>query len=116
MDGVLEEFINESNRRKQMIEKSAKTMLFHFNKKHLEDSTIPMWVLIFSGETFYVNHVDCQVPWSTKERLEHSSTKGAITIKDALITINDENEATITNLTEVDKTRLKNIERGITRV
>lgn len=62
-------------------------MVFHFNKKHLEDSSIPMWVLKAHGETYYVNHVDCNKPWSTKETPDNPSTKGAIKIKKCLLSI-----------------------------
>ncbi len=90
--------------------------MFHFNKKHLEDQTIPMWVLKFHGETLYVNHVDCSVPWSTKETPDNNHTKGSIKVKDVLLQISDTNEATISNLTLVDKYRLRNQKLGITRV
>jgi hypothetical protein len=99
-----------------MLEIAAKDVVFHFNKKHLEDSTIPMWILKFKGESFYVNHVDCQTEWSTKETPDNAHTKGAIKIKHCLVTIDDENCATITKLTESDKKRLQNKDKGITRV
>lgn len=91
-------------------------MVFHFNKKHLEDQSIPMWVLKTQGETYYVNHVDCKVSWSTKETPDNNHTKGSIKIKDCLLQINDENCATISELTVIDKTRLKNLKLGINRV
>lgn len=90
--------------------------MFHFNKAHLADQTIPMWVLKTHGETFYVNHVDCQLPWSTKETPDNPSTKGSLKIKDCLLTINENNEATITKLTIFDKVRLRNQKLGITRI
>ena len=90
--------------------------MFHFNKKHLEDQTIPMWVLKTHGESFYVNHVDCQIPWSTKETSDNPHTKGSIKVKDCLLAINDDNEATLTKLTFVDKIRLRNQKLGITRI
>ena len=99
-----------------MIELACTSILFHFNKKHLEDQTIPMWVLVTKGKTYYCDHVDCRVSWSTKERYEHPSTKGAIALKNALLTIDDENTAIITTLTDHDKIRLRNRSRGITRI
>ena len=90
--------------------------MFHFNKKHLEDQTIPMWVLKFHGETYYVDHVDCQVPWSTKETPDNSHTKGSIKVKDVLLQIDEENCAKLTKLSFVDKIRLKNQRLGITRI
>ncbi len=100
----------------KQIEYACKDVVFHFNKKHLEDQTIPMWVLKFHGETLYVNHVDCQLPWSTKETPDNSHTKGSIKVKNALLRINDDNEATLTELTLVDKFRLRNQKLGITRI
>lgn len=98
------------------IELACKDVVFHFNKKHLEDQTIPMWVLKTQGETYYVNHVSCMLPWSTKETPDNPHTKGSIKVKDCLLQIDDENEATIKELTTHDKTRLKNAKLGITRV
>jgi hypothetical protein len=90
--------------------------VFHFNKKHLEDQTIPMWVLKTHGESFYVDHVNCEIPWSTKETSDNPHTKGSIKVKDCLLTINDLNEAILTKLTFVDKIRLRNQKLGITRI
>ena len=98
------------------IEYACKDVVFHFNKKHLEDQTIPMWVVKTHGETFYVNHVDCTIPWSTKETSDNPHTKGSIKVKDCLMTINDDNEAILTKLTFVDKIRLRNQKLGITRI
>lgn len=75
-----------------------------------------MWVLKTHGETFYVNHVDCEIPWSTKETEDNPHTKGSIKVKDALLTINEDNEATLSRLTLIDKIRLRNQKLGITRV
>ena len=90
--------------------------MFHFNKAHLTDQTIPMWVLKFHGETYYVNHVECNVPWSTKETPDNPSTKGSIKVKNTLVTIDEDNNATLTTLTIFDKVRLRNQKLGITRI
>ena len=90
--------------------------MFHFNKKHLEDPTIPMWVLKFHGETLYVNHVSCTVPWTTKETPDNPHTKGSIKVKDVLLRIAEDNTAEISQLTLIDKYRLRNQKLGITRV
>jgi len=62
------------------------TIIFHFNKKHLEDPSIPMWVIKTKGETYYVHHVnvDKGVGFSTKETPDNLSTKGSIKIKGKL--------------------------------
>lgn len=98
------------------IEYACKDVVFHFNKKHLEDQTIPMWVLKTHGESFYVDHVTCEIPWTTKETPDNSHTKGSIKVKDCLLTIDEENCAKISTLTLIDKIRLRNQKLGITRI
>jgi len=90
--------------------------VFHFNKGHLTDPTIPMWVVKTQGKSFYVEHVDCSRPWSTKETPDNPSTKGSIKVKDCLLVIDEENCANITKLMEHDKIRLRNEAKGITRI
>lgn len=64
-------------------------MTFHFNKAHLTDSTIPMWVLKLKGQTYYVSHVTSNAPWSTKETPDNPSTKGSLKFKKVVVTIHD---------------------------
>lgn len=90
--------------------------MFHFNKKHLEDDTIPMWVIKTHGETFYVDHVQANIKWSTKETPGNDHTKGSIKFKECLLTIDAENCASVTALSIFDKARLRNQKLGITRV
>lgn len=80
----------------------CKDVVFHFNKKHLEDNTVPMWVLKAHGVTFYVNHVDAEIPWSTKETSDNPHTKGSIKFKKCKLTIDDDNCATLTKLSILD--------------
>lgn len=72
--------------------------MFHFNKGHLTDPTIPMWVVKAHGVTFYVNHVTSDMPWSTKETPGNETTKGSIKFKKCKLTIDAENNATISTL------------------
>lgn len=65
-----------------------------------------MWVLKARGESYYVDHVDCNVPWSTKETPDNPSTKGSIKVKNCLLTIDDDNHATLSPLTPEDRDRL----------
>lgn len=67
---------------KQITEKPCE-IVFHFNKKHLEDPNIPMWVIKCKGETYYVHHVDVKpgVGFSTKETPNNPHTKGSIKFK-----------------------------------
>lgn len=69
------------------------TIVFHFNKKHLQDSNIPMWVIKHKGETYYVNHVDVSegVGFSTKETPDNPHTKGSIKFKGRLSINDDDN-------------------------
>ena len=100
----------------QIVELACKEAVFHFNKKHLEDSTVPMWIVMAKGETYYVEHVDANIPWTTKETPDNVRTKGALKFKDCLVTIDEDNCANICVLTEHDITRLRNKEKGITRI
>jgi hypothetical protein len=75
-----------------------------------------MWVLKTHGETFYVNHVDANMPWSTKETSDNPHTKGSLKFKEVLLQIDGENCARLSNLTVIDKIRLRNQKLGITRI
>lgn len=89
-----------------VVELACDNAVFHFNKKHLTDPTVPMWIVKAKGESYYVEHVTCDVPWSTKETPDNTHTKGSIKIKNCLVTIDETNHAVITNLTEKDAKRL----------
>ena len=99
-----------------MLELACKEAVFHFNKGHLTDPTIPMWVIKTKGKSYYIHHLDCSIPWSTKETPDNPSTKGSIKFKDCLLTIDDDNAASIAPLTEEDRTRIKRQEQGLVRV
>lgn len=77
--------------------------MFHFNKKHLVDPTVPMWVVKTHGITFYVNHVTAELPWSTKETPGNEHTKGSIKFKKCKLTIDSDNCATLSTLRLIDK-------------
>jgi len=68
-----------------------------------------MWTLKAKGKSFYVNHVECSIPWSTKETPDNPSTKGSIKVKNCLLRIDTDNNATLSELTEFDKVRLSNL-------
>lgn len=73
----------------------ARNIDFHFNKKSLEFDFIPTWVVKARGKSFYVNHMDCQAPWTTRETPDHPSTKGSLRIKKGTLSINKDGIATI---------------------
>lgn len=56
-------------------------IIFHFNKKYLEDNTIPMWIVKAKGETFYAHHLISNIGFSTKETPDNPHTKGSIKFK-----------------------------------
>ena len=87
------------------VELACKDLVFHFNKKHLEDDTIPMWIIMAKGKTYYVDHVTSNLPWTTKETPLNIRTKAAIKFKNALLRLED-GSAEIMELTEEDKARL----------
>jgi hypothetical protein len=56
--------------------------VFHFNKAHLNNPEIPMWVLKIKGQTYYVKHVRfSNVSFETKESPLNDHTKGSLKIK-----------------------------------
>ena len=85
------------------IEYQCKDLVFHFNKGHLTDPTIPMWVLKAHGVTFYVNHVSAEIPWTTKETPDNDHTKGSLKFKKCKLVIDSDNNATISKLGLLDR-------------
>ena len=75
-----------------------------------------MWIVMAKGQTYYVEHVEANIAWSTKVTPDNIRTKGAIKFRECLINIGEDNVATITKLTRPDEIRLRNAERGITRL
>lgn len=75
-----------------------------------------MWVLKTHGETFYVDHVDANMPWSTKETPDNSHTKGSLKFREVLLQIDENNCASLRELNIYDKLRLRNQKLGITRI
>lgn len=78
---------------------NCRELVFHFNKKHIEDSSIPPWVIKANGTSYYVNHVDCKKGWSTKEIPDNPSTKGALKIKRCTLKIDEDGNAIIEDWT-----------------
>tara|TARA_R110000796_G_C14539106_1_gene432705 strand:+ start:52 stop:297 length:246 start_codon:yes stop_codon:yes gene_type:complete len=70
------------------------TIVFHFNKGHLKDPTIPMWVIKHKGTTHYVDHLDVSegVGFSTKETPVNPHTKGSLKFKGQLTIEENNNE------------------------
>jgi hypothetical protein len=90
--------------------------VFHFNKGHLQDPALPMWIIMAKGQTYYVDHVTATLPWSTKETPSNLRTKGAIKFKNCLIQIFDDNCAEIMPLTSADQARIRHKAKKLTRI
>jgi hypothetical protein len=75
-----------------------------------------MWIVMAKGNSYYVEHVEANIPWTTKETPDNVRTKGAIKFKDCLVTIDEDNCAKIRVLTPADEARIRNQERGIVRI
>ena len=60
----------------------------------MQDPTIPMWVVKCKGETYYVDHLDSKVGFSTKETPGSEHTKGSLQFKGSL-SLYKENNKTI---------------------
>lgn len=69
-------------------------IVFHYNKKHNEDSSIPPWVIKHRGQSYYVNHLDILpgVGFSTKETPDNTHTKASLMIKGKLKIIETEDK------------------------
>ena len=68
----------------------ADRVIFHFNKAHLADATIPMWVIKFKGQTHYVDNVISEIGFKTKNTPDNPATKGSLQIKGKLKITRDE--------------------------
>lgn len=55
-----------------------RNIVFHFNKMHLQDPTIPMWTIKIKGQTYYIHHLDSKIGFSTKETPDSNHTKGSL--------------------------------------
>lgn len=90
-----------------MLELACREAIFHFNKHHLIDPTTPMWVIKTKGKTYMVDHVNANIPWSTKETPANNATKGSIKFKNVLVRIDGDNCAYLEPLKISDVARLK---------
>lgn len=68
----------------------VKRIVFHYNKKHNVDQTIPTWIVKHKGKTYYVHHLDSEVGFSTKETPDNDHTKGSLQFKGKLQIVEDD--------------------------
>ncbi len=59
-------------------------VVFHYNKAHNQDASIPPWIVKHKGQTYYVNHLDSKVGFSTKETPDNEHTKAALMFRGKL--------------------------------
>ncbi|MNK09891.1 hypothetical protein D3C87_278790 [compost metagenome] len=73
------------------------TIVFHYNKAHNSDKSIPPWVIKTQGKSHYVTHVTVEpgCGFCTKETPDNPHTKASIKVK-GFLSISD-GEAIITN-------------------
>ena len=67
-------------------------IVFHFNKQHNIDQSIPPWIIKHKGQTYYVNHLDSNIGFSTKETLLNPTTKGSLMFRGKLTIIKQDEE------------------------
>ena len=59
-------------------------IVFHYNKAHNQDASIPPWIVKHKGQTYYVNHLYSKVGFSTKETPDNEHTKAALMFRGKL--------------------------------
>lgn len=64
-------------------------IVFHYNKAHNQDITIPQWVVKHRGITYYCNHLSSNVGFETKETPDSEHTKASIQFKGILTIVDD---------------------------
>jgi len=70
-------------------------VVFHFNKASLADPTIPAWVLKIKGQSYYVQHVESNARWTTKETPDNPHTKGSLRFRNVDVEIDEFGNAKI---------------------
>lgn len=73
-------------------------IVFHYNKSHNQDQTIPPWIVKHKGQSYYVNHMNSTVGFSTKETPDNEHTKAAIMFRGKLEIVEEDGQ-TIANIT-----------------
>lgn len=63
-------------------------VVFHYNRQHNTDRTIPAWVVKHKGKSYYVNHLESDVGFNTKETPTSPHTRGSLQFKGILEIIN----------------------------
>lgn len=78
-------------------DETTNRIVFHYNKASNTDSSIPMWTLKHKGKTYYINHLESLVGFSTKETPDNEHTKGSLMFRGKL-TIKKEDDEIIAHI------------------
>lgn len=73
---------------------------FHYNRGHNDYPQLPMWTIRVKGKSYYVNEVEANCSWSTRER-ENGSTKGVLRFSKCNVEFTAEGTAIIRQPEEV---------------
>lgn len=74
----------------------ARVVDFHFNKGHLEyPDILPRWIVKANGKSFYIDHLDARMGFSTRE-LDQGSTLGMLRFRNVSLTIDETGTAILT--------------------
>lgn len=76
------------------LEMEASRIDLFYNRAHNEFDILPRWVIKTKGKSFYVDHIDANVPWSTRE-LEDGPTRGMIRFRKCMLSISKDRVATL---------------------
>lgn len=97
--------IDEQNKQFPLKIENCPLVDFHFNKGVIEFDFLPSWILKTKGKTYYVTHVDFDCAGTTRETLDHPSTKGSMRFRRVDIMLNMNGSATVvrrsSNVSEV---------------
>lgn len=65
-------------------DETVQRIVFHYNKAHNADTSIPPWIIKHKGQSYYVNHLDSKVGFSTKETPDNEHTKASLMFRGKL--------------------------------
>jgi len=63
---------------------SVNRIVFHYNKSHNTNQSIPAWIIKHKGNTYYIHHLESGVGFSTKETPDNEHTKGSLMFRGKL--------------------------------
>ena len=67
---------------------------FAYNRIHNEFDFMPRWLIKASGKTYYINHLDAEIGFTTKEMVD-PRTKGMLRFRNTRLEIDTDANATV---------------------